>query len=102
MKRESTLKFIDSKTLEDNFGFNQETFIAIAQLLGSDYAIGIKGVGIVNATEIIAAFGGTQNGLKEFKQWLETVDEFDRRSKTLSKSEIKKMSSERSVSVQTP
>ena len=80
-----------SKTLEDNFGFNQETFIAIAQLLGSDYAIGIKGVGIVNATEIIAAFGGTQNGLKEFKRWLEAVDEFDRRSKTLSKSELKKM-----------
>ena len=82
----------DSKTLEDNFGFDQGTFIAIAQLLGSDYAIGIKGVGIVNATEIIAAFGGTQNGLKEFKRWLETVDEFDRRSKALSKSEIKKMS----------
>ena len=81
-----------SKTLEDNFGFNQETFIAIAQLLGSDYAIGITGVGIVNATEIIASFGGTQNGLKEFKRWLETVDEFDRRSKALSKSEIKKMS----------
>ena len=46
---------------------------------------------VVNATEIIAAFGGTQDGLKEFKRWLEAVDEFDRRSKTLSKSELKKM-----------
>ena len=30
------------------------------------------------STEIIAAFNGTHDGLKEFKTWLETVDEFDR------------------------
>ena len=57
----------------------------MAELLGSDYAIGIKGVGVVNATEIIAAFHGTHDGLQEFKTWLETVDEFDRQKKKLTK-----------------
>ncbi len=82
----------NANTLEDELGFKQETFIAMAELLGSDYALGIKGVGVVNATEIIAAFNGTHDGLKEFKTWLETVDEFDRQNKKLTKAEISQLS----------
>jgi 5'-3' exonuclease len=51
----------------------------LALLLGSDYTDGIRGIGIVNATEIVNAFPG-RDGLKEFKEWvhsfnLSTADE---------------------------
>lgn len=36
---------------------DREHFVALAYLLGSDYTSGVKGVGIVNAMEIIHAFG---------------------------------------------
>ena len=39
------------------------------QLLGSDYADGVHGVGIVNAMETIAAYGGSLEGLGAFAQW---------------------------------
>lgn len=35
---------------------DQESLIAMAYLLGSDYTDGIKGVGIVNSTEVIQTF----------------------------------------------
>lgn len=34
------------------------SLVRAAQLLGSDYTTGVKGVGIVNATEILSAFPG--------------------------------------------
>lgn len=40
----------------------------MALLLGSDYTIGVKGIGPVNATEAVEAFHDLE-GLKRFKQW---------------------------------
>jgi DNA excision repair protein ERCC-5 len=43
-------------------------------LLGGDYTEGIKGVGIVNAMEILQAFpvsSGVKEGLSEFRTWLD-------------------------------
>ena len=37
-------------------------------LLGSDYTLGVKGIGPVNATEIIDTFNDLE-GLKRFKEW---------------------------------
>ena len=44
------------KDLEAELNLDQESLIAMAYLLGSDYTDGIKGVGIVNSTEVIQAF----------------------------------------------
>ena len=35
---------------------NREKFVIFAMLLGSDYTVGINGVGIVNAMEILKIF----------------------------------------------
>lgn len=44
------------KDVVAELGMDQESLIAMAYLLGSDYTDGIKGVGIVNSTEVIRAF----------------------------------------------
>ncbi|KAE9351972.1 hypothetical protein PR003_g4628 [Phytophthora rubi] len=69
-------KFVEAfsaRDIERELGFSREQVIALALLLGSDYTDGVRGIGIVNATEIAAAYPGIE-GLREFKQW---VHEFD-------------------------
>jgi DNA excision repair protein ERCC-5 len=46
-------------------------------LLGSDYTEGVKGVGIVNAMEILDTFDvshGVKDGLGSFRSWLDGFD----------------------------
>jgi len=46
-------------------------------LLGSDYTEGVKGVGIVNAMELLQAFDmskGVKHGLSRFKKWLDGIE----------------------------
>jgi len=45
----------------------------MALFLGSDYTLGIKGVGIVNSMEIVTAFESI-DGLRRFKQWASKAD----------------------------
>jgi DNA excision repair protein ERCC-5 len=40
---------------------NREKLIIFALLLGSDYTAGVKGVGLVNAMEILKVFGSFEN-----------------------------------------
>jgi DNA excision repair protein ERCC-5 len=47
--------------------------IYLALFLGSDYTIGIKGVGIVNAMEIVEVFDNV-DALKRFQQWASKAD----------------------------
>ena len=42
--------------LEHEVGIGRPELISMAYVLGSDYTEGVKGVGIVNATEIVSAF----------------------------------------------
>ncbi|CAH0520694.1 unnamed protein product [Peronospora belbahrii] len=69
-------KFVEAfstRDIERELGFSREQIIALALLLGSDYTDGVRGIGIVNATEIAASYPGIE-GLREFKKW---VHEFD-------------------------
>eukprot|EP00741_Cyanophora_paradoxa_P010850 tig00020544_g10489.t1 len=79
----------DQKKLVEHFkaddfsselGMDREKLISLAMLLGSDYAEGIRGIGIVNAMEVVDAFTppGGDEGLREFREWLETVNLDDR------------------------
>jgi DNA excision repair protein ERCC-5 len=58
-----------SLDLETEFGLGRDRLIAIAQLLGSDYAEGMPGVGPVTALEILSEF----DTLDDFKTWWESV-----------------------------
>lgn len=61
----------------------QEAFIALALLLGSDYTPGIRGVGIVNAVEILNAFpAGLHAGLRDFRDWVHEFEPLEELEKT--------------------
>lgn len=62
---------------EREMGLGKNEMVALAMLLGGDYTSGVKGVGIVNAMEIIQAFNFSEcarNGLRQFKDWLDGVN----------------------------
>ena len=42
--------------IETDLGITRDKLILLGIILGGDYALGIKGVGIVNAMEIVNAF----------------------------------------------
>jgi len=53
--------------IENEMGLNREQLIFLALFLGSDYTMGIRGVGIVNAIEIVTAFDNVE-ALKRFRE----------------------------------
>lgn len=60
-------KFVEVYLAEDakrELGVSRSEFVCLAYLLGSDYAEGVRGVGIVNAMEILDTFGGQRGDLK--------------------------------------
>ena len=65
---------------EREMRIGRNAMIALAMMLGSDYTEGIKGVGIVNAMEILDTFDVSQDlkgGLSSFKKWLDGFDPSD-------------------------
>jgi DNA excision repair protein ERCC-5 len=56
-------------TIESELMLKRGDLINLALLLGSDYTEGVRGVGPVNAYEILRAFGGD---LAEFRTWMYT------------------------------
>ncbi|GAP88799.1 putative DNA excision repair protein rad2 [Rosellinia necatrix] len=68
-------KFVEcylSSDLERELSLSREQLISIAQLLGSDYAEGLPGVGPVTAVEILSEFPGN-DGLQKFHDWWQEV-----------------------------
>ena len=63
-----------TRDVETELGLERKSLVALAMLLGCDYTVGIGGVGVVNAMEIIHAFGHDMEGLKHFSDWLTGVD----------------------------
>ncbi|CCD23121.1 ssDNA endodeoxyribonuclease RAD2 NDAI_0B00870 [Naumovozyma dairenensis CBS 421] len=61
------VEFYDSASILRNIGLDRINMIEMAQLLGSDYTNGVKGMGPVSSLEIIAEFGN----LRKFKEWYE-------------------------------
>ncbi|KAL6931092.1 related to DNA repair protein RAD2 [Hanseniaspora guilliermondii] len=59
------VEFYDLETIYGTLGLSRDFLIDLAFLLGSDYTLGIKGIGPVAAVEILANFGS----LKNFKEW---------------------------------
>ncbi|GAW79552.1 DNA repair endonuclease,RAD2 endonuclease [Plasmodium gonderi] len=65
--RKKTVEVYEKKLIEDKLGLYQEELINLSLLCGCDYTIGVHGVGIVNALEIIKAFP-TFEDLKKLKE----------------------------------
>lgn len=61
-----------SSDLEKELSLSRSELISLAQLLGSDYAEGLPGVGPVTAVEILSEFPG-RTGLDQFRSWWTTV-----------------------------
>lgn len=59
------VEYYDSDSIMKNLGMDREIMIELAQLLGSDYTNGIKGMGPVSSVEIIAEFAT----LAKFRDW---------------------------------
>lgn len=59
------VEYYDSDSIMKNLGMDREIMIELAQLLGSDYTNGIKGMGPVSSVEIIAEFAT----LTKFRDW---------------------------------
>jgi DNA excision repair protein ERCC-5 len=58
---------------EKEMSLGRNEMVALAMLLGGDYTEGVRGVGIVNAMEVLHAFDmsrGPRQGLLEFHNWL--------------------------------
>ena len=76
-------KFVEVYRADDamkEMSLGREEMVAMAMLLGGDYTDGVKGVGIVNAMEIIEAFPmspDVKEGLQEFRKWLDGFDPLD-------------------------
>lgn len=62
--------------IAQKLGLDRASLIRLAYLLGSDYTAGVRGVGVVNSMEIMEAFNG-ENGLKEFREWMEKITILD-------------------------
>ncbi|KAJ9095184.1 hypothetical protein QFC19_007639 [Naganishia cerealis] len=60
--------------LEREMSLTRERLITLAYLLGSDYTVGLPGIGPVSAMEIMANFPGSR-GLHDFKSWWVAVQQ---------------------------
>ena len=68
-----TTEEYSAEDIESEIGLSREQLIMLAIFLGCDYASGIRGVGIVNAMEIVEAYS-TFDALERFKVWAEKPD----------------------------
>ncbi|CAI6535176.1 AIS_HP2_G0021230.mRNA.1.CDS.1 [Saccharomyces cerevisiae] len=68
------VEFYDAESILKLLGLDRKNMIELAQLLGSDYTNGLKGMGPVSSIEVIAEFGS----LKNFKDWYNN-GQFDKR-----------------------
>jgi len=68
-----TTEEYSAEDIEKEIGLSREQLVMLAIFLGCDYAAGIRGVGIVNAMEIVEAYSSFE-ALQRFKVWAEKPD----------------------------
>ena len=59
-KEHSKVEFYDAQLIKNKLKLDRLKLIELAELLGSDYTEGVKGVGLINAMEIIHEFGSVE------------------------------------------
>ena len=79
-------KFVESyraADIEGELGCGRPALVRLALLLGSDYTLGVRGVGVVNALEVLGAYPPATDpkgldGLADFHAWCQTAAAADR------------------------
>uniref|UniRef100_A0A1I7XH86 XPGI domain-containing protein n=1 Tax=Heterorhabditis bacteriophora TaxID=37862 RepID=A0A1I7XH86_HETBA len=78
--KKKNVQHYEAKCIERETGLTQSDFISIAILSGSDYSIGLRGVGVVSAVELAAEFTqerrADQNAEEEVLSMLNRVEEW--------------------------
>ncbi|KAA8495842.1 DNA repair protein UVH3 [Porphyridium purpureum] len=66
------VEMYEADAICDELGLDQARLVRLALLLGSDYTEGVRGIGIVNASEVIHAFPELEDerGLSDFANWV--------------------------------
>lgn len=67
------VKVYKMNIIQEKLSLDRNKLILLALFLGSDYTVGVKNVGPVNAMEILSVFS-TFEDLKRFKEWAEHAD----------------------------
>ena len=60
--------------MEGKLKINREKLVIFALFLGSDYTKGVKGIGLVNAMEILKVFDTIDKLKNKFKNWARLSD----------------------------
>ena len=68
-ERRRFVELFSSDVIAAELGLTRERLACLALLLGSDYTPGVRGIGKVNAIEVISAFPGLA-GLRQFRDWV--------------------------------
>lgn len=91
-----------NENIEEMFHLDRKKLIQLAMLVGSDYTVGINGIGAVTALEILAAFPPTPetdgttdqyqslvSSLRKFREWFQNGKQPGAGGKTVLKSKLK-------------
>lgn len=73
LKDDRFMVYYSAQAIEAQLGLDQNKLVYLSLFLGSDYTLGIKGVGIVNAMEILQAFRDVPS-LRRLRDWGNSAD----------------------------
>lgn len=59
------------RQISADLGLRTDDLITMSLFMGSDYTPGVKGIGAVNAIEIINCFGSEEADLQRFRSWVD-------------------------------
>lgn len=100
VQKKIVMEFSD-ENINQMFHLDRNKLIQLAMLVGSDYTVGITGIGAVTALEILAAFPSTETGsgtdeyqslvssLRKFRDWFQNGKQPGPNGKTVLKSKLK-------------
>ncbi|ESS36306.1 XPG N-terminal domain-containing protein [Toxoplasma gondii VEG] len=69
-ENKKSVEMYEASFIAHKLGLGQQQLILLAMLLGCDYTLGVKGIGIVNAVEVLRAYPSLES-LRAFRAWAE-------------------------------
>ncbi|CBZ53997.1 putative RAD2 endonuclease [Neospora caninum Liverpool] len=69
-ENKKSVEMYEASFIAHKLGLDQQQLILLAMLLGCDYTLGVKGIGIVNAVEVLRAYPSL-DALRAFRAWAE-------------------------------
>eukprot|EP00835_Amoeboradix_gromovi_P000870 NODE_33_length_32023_cov_0.217579.p1 type:complete len:756 gc:universal NODE_33_length_32023_cov_0.217579:24218-26485(+) len=79
-KNNMQVEHFNTEQIQSDLSLNRQDFVDLAQLLGSDYCLGYKGVGLITAMEILLEFGDLK-GFNRYCMQIQSGHKNDRNDK---------------------